>query len=516
MLARLFSVGARKGWVLVGTLATALLLAACGANTTGTTDVAGSFATLHATAHCDSGQSCTWYWEYWRADQPRSSSIKTAVYGPVNGPTGNVPLSTKITGLYPSVVYRWVFCASPNAGGVYGCAGPNGTFGSTTADPPPDYGTFTTEPAQTTLAEGWDGTAWRLQNTPLVAGATINNLRLVSCSSATACTAVGSTNATASQGPLAERRDGTAWTIQPAYQPPNANFSSFSGVSCPSATACAAVGSYVTTVLRTNYTAPLAETWDGTAWGQQSVPTPTSATDAYLSEVSCTSATACTAVGTSYDQQTGVDSPLAERWDGTAWTIQTTPQPTSPADSYLSGVSCTSATSCTAVGYSNVASSTASYVPLVEHWDGTTWTIQSTPSPTGVTSSLLSAVSCTSATACTAVGVSNNNASAPAVPLAERWDGTAWTIQPTPAPTNPPASGLSDVSCTSATACTAVGSSYVNSATGGYVPLAERWDGNAWTIQTTLSPANAQDSLLTGVSCPSATNCAAVGYFNPG
>jgi hypothetical protein len=42
-------------------------------------------------------------------------------------------------------------------------------------------------------------------------------------------------------------------------------------------------------------------------------------------------------------------------------------------------------------------------------------------------------VSCTRPTQCTAVGQSNNNNSA-YVPLAERWNGTNWTIQHPPAP----------------------------------------------------------------------------------
>jgi hypothetical protein len=146
------------------------------------------------TARCDEGEVCTWYWEYWPADAPRlpgravPGSEKTPVQGPVTGPTGNRKLSTRVTGLVPSTTYRWVFCASPNSGGVYACAGPHGTFGSTTADPPPDYSTLTTAPVQT-LAEHWDGKRWTIQPTPSLSGNA--TLLGVSCTSATACTAVG-------------------------------------------------------------------------------------------------------------------------------------------------------------------------------------------------------------------------------------------------------------------------------------------------------------------------------------
>ncbi len=92
---------------------------------------------------------------------------------------------------------------------------------------------------------------------------------------------------------------------------------------------------------------------------------------------------------------------------------------------------------------------------------------QSTPNPTSYSGSALEGVSYTSANACTAVGHGINST------LAERWDGTAWTIQPTPPP--PGAAGetvLSDVSCTTATTCTAVG--FYTNASGGYVTLGEQ------------------------------------------
>jgi hypothetical protein len=54
------------------------------------------------------------------------------------------------------------------------------------------------------------------------------------------------------------------------------------------------------------------------------------------------------------------------------------------------------------------------------------------------------------------------------VTLAEHWNGSRWAIQPTPNPTGQAPSVLSGVSCTAATACTAVGDYY-------YGSLAERY-----------------------------------------
>ena len=94
---------------------------------------------------------------------------------------------------------------------------------------------------------------------------------------------------------------------------------------------------------------------------------------------------------------------LAERWNGTAWTIQSTPNPTGaqqqPPDGDLVHVR-------DGVHRGRVlrATATPDRVTLAERWNGTSWTIQPTPSPPGAHSSDLTGISCTSATACTAVG----------------------------------------------------------------------------------------------------------------
>ena len=79
------------------------------------------------------------------------------------------------------------------------------------------------------------------------------------------------------------------------------------------------------------------------------------------------------------------------------------------------------------------------------------WKIQSTPNPAGSDGNNLEGVSCTSATACTAVGYYYNS-SGSTITLGEQWNGTTWKIH-----TGPNVTSLNGVSCTSASACTAVG-----------------------------------------------------------
>ena len=184
--------------------------------------------------------------------------------------------------------------------------------------------------------------------------------------------------------------------------------------------------------------------------------------------MSCASASACIAVGSYSNGTTGVT--LAERWNGTTWSIEHTPNPTGASGSGLSGVSCASASACTAVGSYDGGT-------LAERWNGTKWTSEHTPnpapaSPTGASENLLDGVWCASASPCTAVGYYSTGSTE--VTLAARWNGTTWSPELPPNPTGASDSVLSSLSCALASACTAVGS-YFNGTTG--VTLAERWNG---------------------------------------
>jgi hypothetical protein len=49
---------------------------------------------------------------------------------------------------------------------------------------------------------------------------------------------------------------------------------------------------------------------------------------------------------------------LAEQWNGTSWSMLATPNPPGSIASYLSGVSCPTSQTCTAVGYYENTSNT--------------------------------------------------------------------------------------------------------------------------------------------------------------
>lgn len=239
-------------------------------------------------------------------------------------------------------------------------------------------------------------------------------------------------------------------------------------------------------------------------WKVQKTPNLKESLGSALSDVSCISATSCVAVG-DHENSDGDTLTLAEVWNGATWKIQKMPTPTNFGESGgdLSSVSCGSASACAAVGYSGVLNTSFSEVR-----DGSTWTIQPIPNPAELGASDLYGVSCTSPTSCTAVGYFLSSSFVDTT-LAEVWDGAAWTIQTTPSPTGRQTSELLGVSCTSG-ACTAIGYSELPWAT-----LAEVGNGSTWKLQKIPNQSDQIDKL-TGVSCTSATACIAVGSSSKG
>jgi hypothetical protein len=262
------------------------------------------------------------------------------------------------------------------------------------------------------FAESWNGARWSLQTTAKPA---VTELLGVSCTSANACTAVGSTaNSAGTTLALAERWNGSNWSIQTTEKPAGAMFSRFYGVSCTSPPACVAVGYYATSagVART-----FAERRNGSGWSLQKTPIPAGATHSDLLAVSCTSRSACTAVG-SYGNKAGAEVTLCETWNGSKWSIAMSPNPAGDVQSDLGGVSCSTASVCLAVGYYTL-SNTGPTVAFAERRHGAAWSLQTVPNYSDATAGALHGVSCTSATACTAVGYYETSAGV--FTLAERY-----------------------------------------------------------------------------------------------
>jgi hypothetical protein len=312
-------------------------------------------------------------------------------------------------------------------------------------------GTFSVHGVSEPLAEMWNGTTWTIEATPT--NLKYPQLDSVSCVSATDCTAVGTYFLTYGYVTLAEHWDGTSWTVQTTPNPPGnpTDGAGLTSVSCPSASRCMAMGE------------TFAERWNGTAWKLLKIPS-----TGTLRSVSCRSGNSCLAVGSAASPPDGT-TPFAASWNGSAWTAAPAVVPSGFNDAYLYDVSCGSATSCTAIGA--YGSDGHTNLTLAEAWNGTTWALQSTAPLGTVKESVLNDVDCAHPGSCTAVGTVRRVRLFKT--LSEHWTGMQWRLQTTVQPTGSTGSGLSSVSCPSEKFCVAVGSYDTKTARPGTV-LAEQ------------------------------------------
>lgn len=252
------------------------------------------------------------------------------------------------------------------------------------------------------LVERWGGGNWSRLSTPNIPSP---DLQDVSCASPDACTAIGGFGLPGANGqrPSGERWDGTRWSIE--RPPVRAHV-----VSCPSGTACIAIG-------ETAFGFPIAERWRPSHWRLQRRLPVSDPNDIAVSDVSCSSVSACTAVGT---WAACAGGPRACPAHGLTWALNgqrwsTHRVPHAPTDSFEHGagyarVSCVSADWCAGAG--------AHQLGL---WNGTRWSIKlKLPGHT------LAGVSCTSVSVCIAVSDDGK--------LAEQWNGQTWNRVAAPAP----------------------------------------------------------------------------------
>jgi hypothetical protein len=301
---------------------------------------------------------------------------------------------------------------------------------------------------------------------------------------------------------------GRAWVVQPTPSPRPVSAAVLSSVSCPSPAACVAVGYSVNAA---GAPVPLAERWTAArGWAIQPVPVPRRAVNSFLFGVSCATARSCTAVGSVTHAGTGTVA-LAERLIRGRWTTERFPHPAMRARrevDYLAAVSCPAVTACTAVGFAGNAAGTTGRT-LTERWTRAKgWAIEPAPSPPVARAAFLSGVSCASTRVCTAVGWATSSAGP--VALAERLTPAGGTLERIPTPSVATEIQLTGVACASPSSCIAAG---WFEAGGTQVMLTERWDGARWVIGRTRYPAGAREVQLAEVACPSPRTCTAVGAF---
>ncbi|HEX6392509.1 MAG TPA: alkaline phosphatase family protein [Acidimicrobiales bacterium] len=221
-------------------------------------------------------------------------------------------------------------------------------------------------------------------------------------------------------------------------------------------------------------------------WNQ--VPSPSVGNlDNNLDSVSAASPSDAWAVGNYYaSTNPNVFATMAEHWDGKAWTEYGLPNVGSNQNT-LFGVSELSTGHTWAVGYYT----NANYVDqtLIEHYDGTTWSVIPSPSP-GTQRNILYSVGAISDTDVWAVGA-QMDANGTWHTLAEHWDGNTWSAVPS---VDPDSGGnlFFGIKAASPNSVYAVGER-----SGSGFPdkaLIEHWDGSKWSVLT--APADPTESLM--------------------
>ena len=352
------------------------------------------------------------------------------------------------------------------------------------------------------LAEHWDGTSWSVMAVPYAAYGIWSN---ITCASVTSCFVVTSGQAA--------RWDGTAWSIVPLEVPANTSGVYGERVACSSDSNCVAVGGALSKL--TSQTTAISEIWDGDAWSAVPIAGVPAVGSLRWGGVACTDASFCVAVGSVYDDNQ-VSTPVIEQWDGTGWSVAPNPPPDPAATRgvVLNDVSCSSPTSCFAVGYSSADYSTQTAV--IDKWNGSVWSSVPAPTPPAPASDTnLVGVACPAAASCFAVGTGIEFRDS-SYGLIEHWDGTSWANASSPiADTN--IGSFLGINCASAVSCFGVTCASYSTCFGlddhGASPQAvEHWDGSTWSSTRALVDPAPPDDTLTGVSCATASTCFAVGY----
>jgi hypothetical protein len=320
------------------------------------------------------------------------------------------------------------------------------------------------------------------------------------------------------------RTEPTLWAADPMATPPgnplpggHPYWNELTGVSCVSASYCMAVGDYLS-----YYEQMASKLWNGIRWVEYPMATPEHAREVIVLNVSCASKEWCVAVGfysaeDSEGNQEGL--PLIEHWDGSQWTVDPVTVPEgahnrSINSDVLLGASCVSSSMCVAVGfYSNEASNPGTR-PLAYKWNGTEWETLTMPIPPASSGGevVSQGVSCASTSWCMVVGHHTSSERAWYQPFAEAWSGGEWTtvLDESPHP-NEEAAYLSGVSCAAIDGCTALSYTPFWKTEEIAGPIA-RWDGEEWSYESPPEPAGTKHTIPTSVSCVSVTACTTAGY----
>jgi hypothetical protein len=200
---------------------------------------------------------------------------------------------------------------------------------------------------------------------------------------------------------------------------------------------------------------------------------------------------------------------LSVHWDGSAWTLVETLNVGEETGDWLYGVAAVSPSEAWAVGTTAGPWDTYTSTTLIEHFTGSAWSVVPSPNPSDdpiYGANQLYDVRAFTPNDVWAVGWQWTPIGS--APLIVRWDGRRWRVSPTP---DDEYRQLVALDGTSSSDIWAVGQSF--NFEDGYQALAMHWDGRAWAVVPT--PTLADDIYLNDVAVVSPTDVWAVGYSLP-
>ena len=227
----------------------------------------------------------------------------------------------------------------------------------------------------------------------------------------------------------------------------------------------------------------------GSAW--TAAPLPAISGSGGLEDVAASSPTDAWAVGHRFDPGDQKGHTLIEHHDGTSWTITPSADGPSAPQSELSGVAARTSTDAWAVGSFTKPNNLVR--TLVERWDGSSWARMKSPNSGQPAGGQLSGVVALAADDAWAVGSFGQGA--PSRTLIEHWDGATWSVVPSPNK-GPFPNALSDIDAVASDDIWAVGTWFTKAFDDRTLTL--HWDGATWSrvASPNAGPASAANDLV--------------------
>jgi hypothetical protein len=294
--------------------------------------------------------------------------------------------------------------------------------------------------------------------------------------------------------------DGTTWTAFPAPMIKGDNTSDLAGVVDISPTLAWAGG---TVGIGEGNPGQVIEQWNGMEWSVYLGPKFAPGDQPSIKAMAATSANDIWAIGSLLGDDEQQLFFLFEHWNGTSWTATTAIS----GDAFLFGASADAPNDAWAVGFNGAENDDSRTLAL--HYNGTNWKSVFTPS-IGRGANQLNGVLALAPNDVWAVGFSTSMAPPKEVPTAtliEHFDGTSWSIVPSPnvGPSSIYQSNrLFGLAANSSTDMWAFGSYFAADGSGQQLTLLEHWDGTSWTIEPSPNPTKksvdfVSDLLFAGV-----------------